>query len=101
MARPAACLQLTQLEATARGLIEELAASGAQATPRLRELLASGERLVAAVTAAGGKLAPHLPSGNALPGAPDRVAVGAQGGLTRPAAEASKEMRMECGWRCS
>lgn len=41
-------VQLTQLEATARGLLDELAASAA-ATPRLRELLAAGDRLVAAV----------------------------------------------------
>ena len=69
--------QLTELEATAKGLIDELAGSGAAATPRLRELLATGARLVAAVQRAGEQLGPLLPAaGASLPAAPDRAAVG-------------------------
>ncbi|KAI7845033.1 hypothetical protein COHA_001399 [Chlorella ohadii] len=69
--------QLAQLEATAKGLIDELAASGgAGATPRLRELLATGERLVASVGQAGQQLGSALPpSSAALPPAPDAQAV--------------------------
>ncbi len=71
-------LQLAQLEATAKGLIDELAASGgAGATPRLRELLATGEQLVASVGQAGQQLGSALPpSSAALPPAPDAQAVG-------------------------
>lgn len=79
-ARPSltALPQLAQLESTAKGLIDELAASGgAGATPRLRELLATGERLVAAVAQAGQQLGSALPpSSTALPPAPDATAVG-------------------------
>ncbi|PRW56514.1 mediator of RNA polymerase II transcription subunit 27 [Chlorella sorokiniana] len=69
--------QLAQLEATAKGLIDELAASGGTgATPRLRELLANGERLVASVAQAGQQLGSVLPpSSAALPPAPDAAAV--------------------------
>lgn len=77
------CKQLTELEATAKGLIDELVASGAQATPRLRELLASGERLVAAVQLATGKLGGVLPmAGGVLPTGPDRATVGESGWST-------------------
>ncbi|KAL4443714.1 hypothetical protein ABPG75_011451 [Micractinium tetrahymenae] len=67
--------RLTQLEATAKGLVDELASAGAAAMPRLRELLAAADRLVAAVQAAGSELAPRLPAGSALPAAPNHAAV--------------------------
>ena len=71
-------LQLAELEATAKGLIDDLAASGgAGATPRLRELLATGQRLVASVAQAGQQLGSALPpSSAALPPAPSAEAVG-------------------------
>lgn len=70
--------QLTELEATAKGLTDELA-GGAAATPRLRELLAQGARLVTAVQQAGTQLGPLLPAAGApLPAAPGRAAVGEQ-----------------------
>jgi hypothetical protein len=68
--------QLGQLESTARALVDEVASSGAQATPRLRALLASGEQLVASVTRATSQLGARLPDSAALPPAPGRAAVG-------------------------
>ena len=70
-------LQLNQLESVVKGLVDELAASGGQTTPRLRELLATGAGLVAAVQAATGHLGSTLPEGPALPPRPSRSDVGA------------------------
>ena len=50
---PLARLQLRQLQGVSKALLEELASSaGAGPTPSLRELLATGERLVAAIAEA-------------------------------------------------
>lgn len=69
--------QLSQLESVSKGLIDELALSGGQATPRLRDMLARGAGLVAAVQKAADQLRATLPDGPTLPIGPQRGIVDA------------------------
>lgn len=68
-------MQLGQLDAVTKGLVDDLVTSAGQG-PRLRELLATGEDLLAAVEAAANRLGATLPEGASLPPGPSQSVTG-------------------------